>query len=203
MCSGTGNGKTISMFTCAVEQAIARPSVCAHYRQWQDHQSVHTCSGTGNGKTISMFIRAMAQAIARPSVFAHNIHRQDHNSVHMCSGTGNGKTISMFIRAKCLECECVAEIVYSWLRHSDIPAYWLAGDTEPWKPWQGEINFIKSQAIARLTAHDTFYIRRKLRKKKKKEKKKNLDEPKRHIYYKDRIPGVGEASKGCILVSRI
>ena len=113
MCSGTGNGKTISMFTCAVEQAIARPSVCAHNRQWQDHQSVHTCSGTGNGKTISMFIRAMAQAIARPSVCAHNRQRQDHNSVHMCSGTGNGKTISMFIRAKCLECDCVAEIVYS------------------------------------------------------------------------------------------
>ena len=75
--SGTGNGKTINLFTRTVEQGMGRPSICSHVqwnREWQDHQSVHT---------------AAEQGMARPSVCSH------------CSGTGNGKTISVFTRAKC------------------------------------------------------------------------------------------------------
>ena len=109
-CSGTDNGKTTSLFTLqwnrqwqdhqsvhtavkqatrAMEQAIARPSVCAHNRQrqlnrqWQDHQSVHT---------------AVEQGMVRPSVYSHHQWSrewQNHQYVHMRSGKGNGKTISL------------------------------------------------------------------------------------------------------------
>ena len=79
----------VKQATRAMEQAIARPSVCAHNRQrqlnrqWQDHQSVHT---------------AVEQGMVRPSVCSHHQWSrewQDHQYVHMCSGKGNGKTISL------------------------------------------------------------------------------------------------------------
>ena len=56
-CSGTRNGKTISLFTRPVEQGMARPSVFSHVqwnREWQDYQYVHMCSGTGNSKAFSL-----------------------------------------------------------------------------------------------------------------------------------------------------